>query len=280
METQNYMSPSNEPTKKDGENDNAFWRTPEALGYEKITQDLLLSDIPAYQAVYQLLDPKGKVVIDYGCFQGNSTARIALLGARTVIGVDINPAFIEQAQHKHTLPNLVFKLIVNNSPILVPDEITQVDAVAMTFVHPVISKAEILQMALLQVGEILRTGGRLIMLGLHQNSFTPQFGFISYEHRMPSSGVYRDGEPFPNKLVQQDGTIFEFDDYCWTDQTLRQFLISAGFKKIEFISLYRDLEGNTGQALRTSIIEVEKRSGKKYCDEFIAPLHQIIVAEK
>jgi 2-polyprenyl-3-methyl-5-hydroxy-6-metoxy-1,4-benzoquinol methylase len=53
----------------------SFWQSESALKYEDFSI-AIPSDIPAYKVVYDLLNPAGKSILDFGCFQGKSSQRL------------------------------------------------------------------------------------------------------------------------------------------------------------------------------------------------------------
>ena len=53
----------------------SFWETESSKKYEDFTTSIP-SDIPAYEVVYSLLNPKGKTILDFGCFQGKSSQNL------------------------------------------------------------------------------------------------------------------------------------------------------------------------------------------------------------
>jgi SAM-dependent methyltransferase len=261
-----------------------FWFTKEAReGYKGVAEDLPLSNYPAVESVYALLKPRKKIILDYGCFQGYSSKRILDRGAKAVYGVDINPEIVKIARKIYdNEPNLHFYDIDTFAQIPLPENYPGYDGAAVTFVHPVIPKVEYLENMFKGIYKVLLPGASAIFLGLHPNSFYTDEKFFNYEHRLPKSGIYKDGEPFPNLLKKNDGTKLSFFDYCWTQDTLIALMEKAGFKKIEVISLTQNIKGYAGDRLRKAIKKIKDENGIDFenSPEFTIPLYQVFVATK
>lgn len=260
-----------------------FWRSPDSLEYVGVSEDLPSSNIPAYAVAYHLLAPRGKNILDFGCFQGDCTARILNLGADHVMGVDNNPNIIEQARTRYSgHQNMSFSVVGDSLEIPLMDNEGKYDCAAMTFVHPTIGSKEELQKALSLIGRSIKPSGKIVMLGLHPNSFNPQYHFRQYGHKLPKSGRYEDGVAFPNELIMNDGSSLRFNDYCWTERTIGETLNIAGFSNVKTINLTQDLSGTAGDVLRGSIdqLRTERNVDFSTSPEFQAPLYQIFVAEK
>lgn len=263
-----------------------FWLSEEAKKYRGISEDLPLSNIVAVDFIHYLLQPKGKYVLDYGCYEGDSTERLSQVGAKCVVGVDINKKTIEIAKAKHSdNDSLHFQSIDRGQSIplgQLPMQNIQFDVASATFVHPVISDKKTLVRMFSHLYSALKAGGYIALLGLHENSFYTERTFKHYRHKLPDQGVYRDGEPFPNRIIMNDGRVISFYDYCWTESTLHELAANAGFTHIESIGLTTDLPASRGRHIRESIMSVKDETGVDFKDqpEFQVPLYQVIFAQK
>ena len=71
---------------------------------------LQTQDMPEeFRAVLELLDWKGKDVLDVGCGTGDMCSYIAEMGAKNVVGIDYSKEAIAEAQKKHEAKNLLFQ---------------------------------------------------------------------------------------------------------------------------------------------------------------------------
>ena len=260
----------------------SFWKFPEAKEYQNISGQLLPSDIPAYGVAYGLLSPENKKILDSGCFNGDSSARIRNLGATSVTGIDLNPDFIDIAKRRYKEQRgLRFYTSKFGEEIPTCDN-GLYDGASSTFVHPTINSRVALQDYFSRIGRVLSNRAPLILLGLHPNSLKQEYIFNYYKHGPPLSGSYVDGSPFPNKLLKLGGEVIEFYDYCWTQETIGEYLKNAGFSFVETFDLYYELGGNAGEVLRNFIDQLKQTHKMDFSNtnEFHAPLYQIIVGIK
>lgn len=271
-----------------------FWWSADAEWYSHISSNWLYSDIPAYLFTYDLMNLRGKIVLDYGCYRGDSSLKLLQGGAKEVVGVDIVQEFIHKAKElykDHT--NLSFKHINSDeNRTNIPKAVYGLyDSVVATFVHPTINSRETLSTMFRSIQQVLKEGGSLFLLGLHPDSFNPRNNYISYRHHLKNGHAYISGTPFPNELVTNKGIdegkdmSLKFFDYCWTEETLRDLAKECDFKSVRTVNLTMDLEGHEGMLLRNIIRNVEskfKEKGLDYhnSDEFIAPLHQLFIFTK
>ena len=83
-----------------------FKDSPEAVGWTKTGQLL------RYEAVYKLINPDGKKILDFGCGKGDFYGFLIEKekGANlTYTGIDINPSLIKLAQKKYPKTNFYVK---------------------------------------------------------------------------------------------------------------------------------------------------------------------------
>jgi SAM-dependent methyltransferase len=261
-----------------------YWKTNKAIEYIAIAGGELISDIPAYRFVYQKLFPLNKTVLDVGSFFGESTEIIESLGARYVKGIDNNPEFISSAKERYAANHKVsFDLTDVGVPIKLPPREKGYEAAVATFVHPTIGTKEELSDLFCRVNNVLLPGGEFFLLGLHPLSFCSDYHFLSYKHELPSSGGYTDAEPFAVNLINNNGSIISFFDYCWTEETLRSMFLECGYESVEVFNLQLDmLESYERELLEKILSKVSSDHPKlKNADEFYkVPLHQVFIATK
>lgn len=251
------------------EDNNHFWASDSGYDQFAIT---IPSDIPAYSVVHNLLNPRGKNILDFGCHHGKSSKRILEAGASSVTGVDNIENNIEHARQKfHRISRLKFIHVPANIPIIHDQKF---DAAAMTFVHPTISNRDELSFTLEKISDALTTQGRLLILGLHPESFSPRKQFLYYGHQPPEKMV--DGAPFRNQLKLRNGQHLEFTDYFWPTETIVHLLQDARFKIIQIFNLGQQLTDSPGRTMN----EMIESLNDDWKDEWTAPLYQVIEAIK
>jgi 2-polyprenyl-3-methyl-5-hydroxy-6-metoxy-1,4-benzoquinol methylase len=248
----------------------SFWQSESALKYEDFSI-AIPSDIPAYKVVYDLLNPAGKSILDFGCFQGKSSQRLLQEGASEVLGVDSVENNIVVARKSYLANKNLGFLYVDENSILSVDE--RFDATCMTFVHPTIASLDKFKFQIKKIYDVMKANGILVLLGLHPNSFE-NYEFLFYGHQLLAEA--RDGAPFANELKLLNGETLKFTDYFWTTETLTRILEEKGFAVDQIHGLQEDLKGRVGEVLRKSIGELNF----PWKDEWKAPLYQVIVGRK
>lgn len=241
---------------------NNFWKSKHYRDFASS----IPSDIPAYKLVYQLLNVKNKRVLDFGCFQGKSSYNILMNGAKEVLGVDNFTSNIKIAKnnYKNIHSKLNFKYVSDRSLIK-----GKFDSIAMTFVHPTISNIEGLDFQFKKLSKVLNKNGKIVILGLHPNSFNSKYKFLFYNHKI---NELKDGQVFNNEI--RNGKKIKFKDYYWSTNTLVELIEKNDMKVEQVISLNEKIKGNIGKLLRKEISKI------KWKDEWKAPLYKIIVARK
>ncbi len=256
-----------------------YWQTEKALEYLKITRDILHSDLPAYAAMFALANVQGKRVLEVGSFLGDR-ARELKHWAKEVVGIDINPQFVQSAKERYgNVEGLSFYEVNNGDEYPLTPNGQKYHAVLVPFVHPVIQDAEIVEALIQKSYRVLEEGGKIILLGLHPNAFNPKNHFVSYRLKLGESG-YVDGAPFENILVTNTGDEVLLEDYARTEKTLASYMANAGFKNIAAIDLKDNLPGIVGDVLRRSSSALKLNRGVELIDELKSPLHQLYYGEK
>ncbi|NQU78875.1 class I SAM-dependent methyltransferase [Candidatus Woesearchaeota archaeon] len=259
-----------------------YWSSDTSQTYEKFNI-ALPSEIVAYHTAYKILGPEGKKVLDFGCFQGNSSQNILRAGAKEVTGVDCYQNIIHAARSNYeNEPGLHFQHIPKNRPI--PNS-QLYEACAMTFVHPVIDSITELDDSFLKIYRALKVGGNLMLLGLNPKSFRKRFDFVHYDFnkklRSDAQEDLQDGEPFTNNLYLPNGNNLCLTDYFWKEQTLVGNLEKNGFIVDNIIDLNDEsLDEKLLKQFRQVRRAISKKHEITWKDEWTAPLYQIIIAKK
>lgn len=249
-----------------------FWENKEADNYSEFAVTIP-SDIPVYQMMYEVVNPKGQVVLDYGCFRGNSSVRILQHQAAQVVGVDSVEVNIKEASRLFAnYKNLQFVHVLPDQ--FIPSSFT-FDLAYMSFVHPTISSYDVLEFTYKKIFKALKPGGCLVVLGLHPASLKKEHSFLFYKHKFLNGDVYSDGIPFANKLLLSDDNHVEFTDYCWTAATLNDIFKRVGFTSVEEVSLMY-----SNELLKGITDSVAKKYSIEWLDEWKAPLYQLFVVRK
>jgi len=264
-------------------NERNFWNTDRIHEYDIISSDLLPSDIPAYAVAISLLNPVNKRILDFGCFHGHSSENVLQAGAAHVTGCDKDAICIEIAREKYgNTPGLDFVLLEGDESIPIPDESSYFDGVIATFVHPTIKEEDELKQAFERIFKVLKQGGAAVFLGLHPNIFGQDFSFNNYAPT-PTEDGYNDGKPFHNVLRKPDGTVLEFDDYCWTEATMEKLLLESGFSTVDILALTeQNLQETELMVFSQACNKVQETYGidLRGSAEFTVPLYQIFIARK
>ncbi|MBN1617929.1 methyltransferase domain-containing protein [Candidatus Dojkabacteria bacterium] len=252
--------------------------------YRRISEDILDSDAIAYNTLYGLLNMKGKLILDFGCFQGDSSFRILISTKPSlVVGVDIDYKSIKEAEKKyHKYKKLVFYSIGEGQAIPLAIHDNKFDVALMTFVHPTISKIKALEECFFSISQVLKKNGILALLSLNSKSFNKGYSFYNYNHRLPACGYFKDGKKFWNTLRKSNGDTISFFDFCWENSTLKKLLLSSGFSDVSYIDLKFPNSLRINSLLTKSFRKVYEERGIDFSnrDEFKAPLYQIILAMK
>src|SRR3989344_2565608 len=147
------------------------------LSEEYAKRKTLTEWILGYKIVKELLNPKGKKVLDYGCGGGTFTEYLRNKGAE-IIGVDISKEMIKIAKKESNFPEK-YHLIEKGDLSLIQND--SYDAVILTFVLCVIKNNEEIKKVLKNSYSKLKINGKLITLEPHPNAPGYQFIDVSRE---------------------------------------------------------------------------------------------------
>ena len=168
------------------------------------------SEIVAYEMVYKLANLEGKRVLDFGCYKGESSLKISNRGAEYTLGVDSSLRSIEEAR-RFNRKNLNFLYVSEDDPI---ETKMKFDICTKTFVHPTISKREVLLKSYKKINKALKKNGILITLGLNPKIFFDRNNnFIYYDFNKNIRNKLKDGDEFKNNLFDITGNKVTLKDF-------------------------------------------------------------------
>lgn len=254
-----------------------FWKSPDSEAFSSFAT-MVPSGPAAYAIVDTLLDLQDKHILDFGCFRGISSYNMLKRGAASVVGVERMREHIKLAQRVYAQESkLRFHYIDIEDPI--PTD-HLFDACSMTFVHPTIDNVDELYFSFEKISQVLKQDAPLVILGLHKNSFDPQYRFTYYKHSAPSIGLI-DGASFKNELKLFTGETLQFDDYYWSKETLIDLLDLAGFRIDRVVDIGEMMESSLQEPFQNALKLInETPYTVSFIDEWKAPLYQIICARK
>ena len=142
----------------------------------------------------------GKDILDLGCGDGRHARRLIEMGAKSVLGLDINEKMIEIAKEK-TLPDQNIKYIVSNGS-KIPLEDRALDIVVSNFViHYFPNTLEIFA----EISRVLKIGGYFVGT-FNITDTTPGFEFL-YNQPMPVKLGIGDKAIIVQNLIKQHKEI-------------------------------------------------------------------------
>jgi len=86
-------------------------------GYQELRENkgYTANDLIETPQLFQLIgDVKGKTILDLGCGAGGNAKKLAQLGAKRVLGIDISTKMIEKAKEENNNPNINYKVMSMN----------------------------------------------------------------------------------------------------------------------------------------------------------------------
>jgi 2-polyprenyl-3-methyl-5-hydroxy-6-metoxy-1,4-benzoquinol methylase len=280
--------PLNSPLDRneDKGNENMWVGTEHAAEYGEHFNATIPTDQFGYRGVEYLVPDDAKV-LDIGCSYGNFTRTLALGKASRVVGVDINPDAIREAQQRSSgIENVEFRGLSTEDYLksLQPDELGTYDSVVLTFVDPVLSSVQELD-RLIDLGwHALKPGGNIIFLRLNPNSIMTDSKYLFYGPRDIVGGVLKDGTQFIHTLTLPTGEEIELTDYYYSNEAMQNSLSRRGFGIIRNFLLYRNMSNGLGEVMQRTVESFERLYGPIKTDELgdlsSNPLYQIIQARK
>ncbi len=252
-----------------------FW------GNEKYTQfaTRVPSNWVGYTLLHSILGVEGKILLDFGCYRGDSTKTLLDAGAKKAVGVDKFKKNVYAARKRHEGDRRLQFLHVG--PRAQIPQKRYYEGASMTFVRPAISTHEELGLSFEKIFNALRRGAPLGIIGLHPNSLKPGRKFVYYGHSLPPGEKYKDGAKFENVLRLPDEMELRFSDCCWTEKTIVSTLENAGFAAESVFGIkWSELPGRLQATFKGAKNAIAKHEGIKWLDEWKAPLYQIFHAVK
>jgi SAM-dependent methyltransferase len=172
-----------------------------------------------FEAVRRALgDIRGRVLLDFGCGAGRSSAFLRSLGAGLVYGVDRDRDMIGKALARR-LEGAVFKHMEEAVPLR--DE--SVDAAVSLNVFIELRTLAEMGRACREVARTLRPGGTFIV----ESTSPLAFGHTFRSYRYPVSGELRSGQVTPCIVSTPAGELVIGDTY-WTEDDYAGALGQAG----------------------------------------------------
>ena len=191
--------------------------------------------IEAHTLFEILGDIRGATVLDLACGEGFYTRKIKQAGARAVTGVDISAGMIELAEEEERARPLGCAYLHRDAADV--DLTEPVDlVVAMYLLNYAKTPAELLRFVEV-AHRSLRPGGRFV--GFNDNvqqvprgtvSF-PQYGF----DKMCTGAPPQEGDVILYRVKNEDGTVFEFENYYLKPETYHWAFREVGFDDFQWV---------------------------------------------
>jgi len=195
--------------------------------------DLMESPFRLYALIHLFYkyigDVKGKSVIDFGCGDGSYCRKLKKeLGAKEVVGIDINEAVISRCNSKEKSESLGIKYILG--------DITKIDkmgefevAIAISLLNCAETKENLFAICS-SIFKNLKPGSRFLCI-----IFNPQHKgitdysdyYLSIEHKSDM----KDGDIFRTK-ANYKSLNYSYEYIIYTKETIQNTLETAGFKNI------------------------------------------------
>jgi ubiquinone/menaquinone biosynthesis C-methylase UbiE len=184
-----------------------------SLGIEGTTYQI------GFDAVRELLGPvEGKVLLDFGCGTGRSTAFLKTLGAGHVYGVDHDPDMIVEAEARD-LSGVTFSAAEGTIPL--PD--ASVDSAVSLNVFIEMRTPQEMRRACGEIARTLRPGGLFVL----ESTSPAAFGHIFRSYGYPHTEPLRSGDTTTCIVTTPNGPLVIEDTY-WTEDDYTGALQHAG----------------------------------------------------
>lgn len=174
-----------------------------------------------YSTVAKLIEPKDKVILDYGCGNGRVSRYFVQLGAKKCICVDSSKKMMELAKRYDT-KNIELHHIQNNNISFINSN--SVDGAMLNFVLIDTSSRDQILEIFREIYRVLKTGSPLVILGNNPKSFGKEF--ISF--KVEASQNLKGGQRI--KVLLKGKDPIEMIDYFWSQDDCMNLLQKAGFK--------------------------------------------------
>lgn len=193
--------------------------------------------IESYSLFEILGDIRGATVLDLACGDGFYTRKVKQAGALAVTGVDLSAEMIKLAEKEERTRPLGCKYLQRNVAEL--DVSAQVElVVAMYLLNYAKTKEELLRFVEVAYNS-LRPGGRFV--GFNDNVQCVPKGTLSlaqYGLEKECAAAPKEGDVILYKMINEDGTQFEFENYFLKPETYQWAFQRAGFADFQWVGPY------------------------------------------
>lgn len=207
------------------------YRDSKQLSFRKYVEEYTLFEM--------LGDVRGAEVLDLACGEGFYTRKIKQAGARDVTGVDISAAMVELARQEESARPLGCKYLQMDAARVELSE--EVDLVVAMYLLNYARTGDELLGFVRAAFRSLRPGGRF--LGFNDNVRNVPRGvqdFSRYGFHKECSEVPEEGDAIVYRIVNNDGTRFEFENYFLRPETYGWAFREAGFSGFRWVGPHLD----------------------------------------
>lgn len=179
-------------------------------------------------------DIRGKTVLDLGCGEGFYSRKLKLLGAKTVVGVDISQEMIRLARQQEGAKPLGCAYVVGDVNKIV--YLGRFDLVFGSYLLNYAQTRDELARFCRCIFSNLKPGGCFI--GINNNPANPMVKFETYKKyglsKSTKSQVLVEGTPINYDVKNPDGTVFSFKNYYIAPEDHEAIFYQTGFDLFEW----------------------------------------------
>lgn len=187
-----------------------------------------------------LPDLRGLSAFDFACGEGHYSRLLVEAGAASVTGVDLSPAMIALARQQESRAPLGIRYHCADVSRFEPAAPADL-VVAMYLLHYADSPRTLARF-LEVIRAALKPGGRLV--GFLDNVHEPPDGTRSWAKysfdrfcRRPRPGGPREGDAIVYRMIEPEGSSFEFETVFWKPATYEQAFRAAGLEELRWETL-------------------------------------------
>lgn len=180
--------------------------------------------------IFELMgDLRGKRVADFACGEGIYSRRIMRRGAARTLGVDISKNMIDLAEEQERSEPLGVRYFVGDCKRL--SRIDEFDIILGSYLLNYAETKEQLRSFCNSVYINLKDGGRFIGFNdnpandPHHYPLYKKYGFLK-----STPEPRKEGDPIQYKIMNEDGSEFEFNNFYLSKETYEQTMKEVGFK--------------------------------------------------
>jgi SAM-dependent methyltransferase len=216
--------------------------TTRELWDKTVQQYLSRVDVGAAEVLFPALthyvgDVTGKVILDYGCGDGQYSRILEMMGAAQVIGVDTSSNMIKEAIGADLASKVQYYEVHENK--LKPVSDCSIDIVVANMVFMMSSSKEDLAQSIMEIYRVLRPTGELIYCITHPAFIDREV--YDYRNVFGDDGFnyIKEGYSYTFVLKGKNGEEIDggFCDYHYSLSTYLRLTISTGFQLIAFEEL-------------------------------------------